>query len=50
MRNYLDVLRFELRQQCGSPLFAALTLVFFCIHLLTITQTGINLTDNQLIN
>src|SRR5688500_4142794 len=45
----MDVLRFELRQQCSSPMFAALALLFFLIHLLTISQTGINLTDNELI-
>ncbi len=33
MRSFMDVLRFELRQQCGSPMFAALMLVlraFIC--------------------
>ena len=50
MRNFLDVLRFELRQQCSSPMFVALMLLFFLIHLLTISQAGINLTDNELID
>ncbi len=49
MRNFMDVLRFELRQQCRSPMFAALLVLFFAIHLLTISQTGIHLSDNELI-
>ncbi|MFL6605035.1 MAG: M1 family aminopeptidase [Steroidobacteraceae bacterium] len=49
MRNFLDVLRFELRQQCSSPMFVALMLLFFVIHLLTISQVGINISDNELI-
>jgi ABC-2 type transport system permease protein len=47
MRDFQDVLRFELRLQCGSPLFAGLTLLFFVIHLLALTQVGINLLDNN---
>lgn len=50
MRAFLDVLGFELRLQCGSPLFRGVLLLFFAMHLLTLTQTGIHLTDNDLIN
>ena len=50
MRNFLDVLRFELRQQCSSPMFTALLLMFFVIHLLAIAQVGIHVGDNELIN
>ena len=50
MRNFLDVLRFELRLQCGSPMFVALLLLFFLIHLLTMTEVGINISDNDLID
>ena len=49
MRSVRDILRFELRQQCGSPMFGALALLFFAAHLLTISQTGIHLSDNELI-
>ena len=49
MRNFRDVVRFELRQQCGSPMFAALALLFFAVHLLTISQTAVHLSDNELI-
>ncbi|MEQ1907627.1 MAG: M1 family aminopeptidase [Vicinamibacterales bacterium] len=50
MRAFLDVLRFELRMQCGSRLFQGVLLLFFAIHVLTLTQTGIHLTDNELIH
>src|SRR5262249_37883683 len=50
VRNFLDVLRFELRVQLRSPIFLILLLLFFAIHLLTISQVGVNLTDNKLIN
>ncbi|MGE3958638.1 MAG: M1 family aminopeptidase [Vicinamibacterales bacterium] len=46
MRTFLDVLRFELRLQCRSVLFAGVLALFFLIHALTIAQTGIHLTDN----
>ncbi len=49
MRPFLDVLRFELRFQCGAPLFAGVLLLFFLIHLLTIGEAGINISDNDLI-
>ena len=35
--------------QCGSRLFQGLLFLFFAVHLLTAAQTGINLTDNELI-
>ena len=41
MRTFLDVLRFELRMQCGSRLFQGLLFLFFAVHLLTAAQTGI---------
>ena len=50
MRAFLDVLRFELRMQCGSRLFQGVLFLFFAVHLLTLAQTGINLTDNELIH
>ena len=50
MRAFLDVLRFELRMQCSSRLFQGVLFLFFAIHLLTLAQTGINLTDNELIH
>ena len=50
MRGFLDVLRFELRLQCASPMFAGLMLVFFALHMLAISRVGINLGDNELIN
>lgn len=49
MRAFLDVLRFELRLQARGPLFLGTLLLFFLLHLLTITETGINVSDNQLI-
>ena len=42
--------RFELRLQCRSPLFAGALLLFFVIHLLTMSQVGIHLSDNELID
>ena len=50
MRAFLDVLRFELRVQGTSPMFYGVLLLFFAIHLLTMAQTGIDLSDNELIN
>ena len=49
MRAFLDVLRFELRLQARAPLFLGTLLLFFVIHLLTITETGIHVSDNQLV-
>src|SRR5262245_21786986 len=50
MRTFLDVLRFELRVQCAAPLFLGVLLLFFAIHLLTMSQAGIHLGTNELIN
>jgi ABC-2 type transport system permease protein len=47
MRTFLDVLRFELRLHFSSPIFWGIALVFFTLHLLTLTRTGINLGDNE---
>ena len=49
MRSFLEVLGFELRMQCRSPMFFGLLAVFFAIHLLTMSQIGIHISDNQLI-
>jgi ABC-2 type transport system permease protein len=49
VRAFLDVLRFELRMQCTSPLFVGVLFLFFSLHLLTIGEAGINLNDNDLI-
>lgn len=49
MRAFFDVLRFELRLQGQSPLFAGVLLLFFVIHLMTIGEIGINVSDNDLI-
>ena len=50
MRAFLDVLTFELRLQCRAPLFLGALLLFFLIHLLTMAQAGIHLSDNELIH
>jgi len=47
MRAFVDVLRFELRLHLRSPLFWGVALLFFGLHLLTLTRTGINLGDNE---
>ena len=49
MGDFLEVLRFELRLQGRSPMLAGLMAVFFAIHLLTMAQIGIHISDNQLI-
>ena len=49
MRAFLDVLRFELRVQCSSPLFYGVLLLFLLMHLLAMAQVGIHITDNELI-
>lgn len=49
MRAYLDIVRFELRLQCTSPVFLGLVLLYFLLHLLTLSQVGVHLTDNELI-
>lgn len=50
MRAFLDVLRFEVRLQSRSLLFYGVLLLFFVIHLLTMAQVGIHLTDNELVD
>ena len=47
MRAFTDVLRFELRLHLASPLFWGVALLFFALHLLTLTRTGINLGENE---
>ncbi|HET9161235.1 MAG TPA: hypothetical protein VFN88_11550, partial [Caulobacteraceae bacterium] len=49
MRSFLEVVGFELRMQVRSALFLGLVAVFFAIHLLTMAQIGIHISDNQLI-
>ncbi|MGV3592864.1 MAG: M1 family aminopeptidase [Gammaproteobacteria bacterium] len=49
MRAFADILRFELRLHLASPLFIGIALAFFVVHLLTIRETGINVSDNDLI-
>lgn len=49
MQSFLDILRFELRLQLRSPLFVGMALLYGLLHLLTLAQTGIHLTDNPLI-
>ncbi len=49
MRTFLEVLRFELRLQCSGRLFQGVLLLFFVLHALTISEAGINLSDNDLI-
>ena len=47
MRAFIDVLRFELRLHFRSPLFWGVSFLFFALHMLTLTRTGINLGDNE---
>lgn len=47
LRAFTEILRFELRLHLTSPLFWGVALLFFALHLLTLTRTGINLGDNQ---
>ena len=50
MRAFRETLTFELRLQCRTPLFAGTLLLFFVIHLLTMSQAGIHLGDNELVH
>jgi ABC-type transport system involved in multi-copper enzyme maturation permease subunit len=50
MRAFLAILGFELRLHAASPLFWGVALLFFALHLLTITETGVNISDNDLLN
>jgi ABC-2 type transport system permease protein len=49
VRTFLAILDFELRLQLRSRLSHGILLLFFAIHLLTIGQVGIHLSDNELI-
>jgi ABC-type transport system involved in multi-copper enzyme maturation permease subunit len=49
MRDFMEILRFELRLQCRSPIFVGLALLVFTIHLLTMAQVGIHISDNELL-
>ena len=49
MRAFIDIVRFELKHQLKSPLFLGLLAVFFLLHLLAITSTGMNLGTNNLV-
>ena len=41
MRTCFDILGFELRQQIRSPFLLAALLIFFLIHVLAASSTGI---------
>lgn len=43
MRVFLEILRFELRQQLHSPFLLAALALFFLMHFLAITSTGLTL-------
>ena len=43
MRIFFEILGFELRQQIRSPFLLAALLIFFLIHVLAASSTGINL-------
>src|SRR5262245_5288582 len=47
MRFFIEILRFELRLHLRSPLFWGVALLFFALHLLALTRTGVNLGDNE---
>lgn len=49
MQALLDIVRFELLLQGRSPLLAGLAVLYALVHLLTIAQAGIHLTDNPLL-
>lgn len=50
MRSFLEILKFELRYQLKSPFFWGVALLFFLIHLFTITSLGVHLGQNQRID
>jgi ABC-type transport system involved in multi-copper enzyme maturation permease subunit len=50
MRDFLEVFGFELRLQIRSPMFAGMLALFFAMHVLTMSQTGVHISDNQLID
>ncbi len=50
MRTFLEILKFELRQQIKAPFFWGVLVLFFLIHLITTTGTGIHLGTNHRID
>ncbi len=50
MRAFLEILKFELRYQIKTPFFWGILLLFFLIHLLTVTSVGIHLGQNHRID
>jgi ABC-2 type transport system permease protein len=50
VRTCLEIFQFELRQQLKSPFVLAVLAVFFAIHFLATTSTGINLWAHPLAN
>jgi ABC-2 type transport system permease protein len=49
MRTFLDVFWFDVRLHLRGPLTYGLLLIFLMLHLLTLAQVGIHLTDSDLI-
>jgi len=47
MRTFSELVRFELRLHFRSPMFWGVALLFFALHLLTLTRTGIHLGEND---
>jgi ABC-2 type transport system permease protein len=47
MRNFVDVLSFELRLHLSAPLFWCFALLFLALNVVTQTRTGINLGEND---
>jgi ABC-type transport system involved in multi-copper enzyme maturation permease subunit len=43
MRAFLEIFRFECRFQAKSPLYIALSILFFLVHFLTARKLGINI-------
>jgi len=43
MRAFLEIFRFECRMQVKSPLYIAVTVLFFLVHFLTARKLGINI-------
>ena len=50
MRTFLEILRFEFRRQLKSPFFWGVLILFFLLHLFTITSVGIHLGENHRID
>lgn len=49
MRALFAIVRFELRLQLRSPVFMGMALLFALLHMLTLSQAGIHLSDNALL-